>query len=341
MFSKSVGIDLGTSSVLIYVKGKGVILREPAVIAYDKAVQRIVSVGAEAERMLGRTPPQITAVHPLEGGVISSYTMTDAMLSAMLKKIKRNTMSSARVMMCVPAGVTDVEQRAVIETAHGIGAKEIYIIEEPMAAAIGAGIDITEPDGHMVVDIGGGTTDIAIICAGHIVSGRSIKIAGNEYNNAVVRFMRREYNLSIGMSTAEYVKRVFATVGIPDKDQTMVVKGISTVSGLPTGIFISQAELKPEFDEITHNIIERIKEVLEESSARVQGDVLLNGIILTGGGALLDGIDKRIEESVGVKTIIAEDAISCVAKGAGLALDFVDKEELTFGRFYKKAYIYN
>jgi len=340
MFNKSIGIDLGTSTVLIYVKGKGVILNEPSVIAFDKAQDKILAVGNDARKMLGRTPKQITAVHPLENGVISSYTMADAMISAFLKKTRRNLMSASKVMMCVPSGVTDVEQRAVIETAHSIGAKEIYLIEEPMAAAIGAGIDVTKPHGSMIVDIGGGTTDIAVICAGHISAGRSLKIAGDTFDDAVVRFMRRAYNLNIGKATAEYIKRVLGTADIPDKSQTMVVKGLSTVSGLPKGVLITQEELFPEFEEITHNIIERIKEVLEETSSRLQADILERGIILTGGGSLFNGLDKLIERQTGVKAIIADDAVECVAKGAGMALDYIDGTELTFGRFYKKAYIY-
>lgn len=341
MFNNSIGIDLGTATVLIYLKGKGIILNEPSVVAFDNLNNKVIAAGTEAQKMLGRTPPHITAVHPLKNGVISSYTMTDAMLKEFLKKAKRKINVISQAMICVPSGVTDVEQRAVIETAHGIGAKEIYIIDEPVAAAIGSGINITHPHGSMIVDIGGGTTDIAVISAGHTVSGRSLKIAGNEFNDAVIRFMRKEHNLNIGPATAEYIKRILGTAIEENDPETAVVKGLSTVSGLPKGVIITSAELMPAFAELTHNIIERIKEVLEESSSRLQADILERGIILTGGGSLFRGLDKLIEKSTGVKTIIADTPVSCVAKGAGMALDYVKNTDITFGRFYKKAYIYN
>ncbi len=340
MFNNSIGIDLGTASVLIYSKGKGIILNEPSVVAFDTVTNSVIASGSSAQKMIGRTPPHIMAVHPLENGVISSYTMAETMLKEFLKKARKKINSVSKVMICVPSGVTDVEQRAVIETAHGMGAKEIYIIDETIAAAIGCGIDITKPKGCMIADIGGGTTDISVISAGHIVAGRSLKIAGNEFDDAVIRFMRKEHNLNIGPATAEYIKRTLGTA-VPEKNpETAMVKGLSTVSGLPKGVLITSAELMPSFEELTHNIIERIKEVLEESSSRLQADILERGIILTGGGSLFKGLDALITAKTGVPAIIAGEAVSCVAKGAGMALEYIN-DNITFGRFYKKAYIYD
>jgi len=340
MFNKSIGIDLGTSTVLVYVPGKGIVLEEPSAVAVDKAQDKVIAAGIEAEAMLGRTPPQIEACHPVRGGVISSYTMADKMLASLFADIKKYVGTSPDVMMCVPSGVTDVELRSVIEAARGIGADNIYIIDEVMAAAIGAGIDIIAPKGSMIVDIGGGTTDIAVICAGHIISGRSIKIAGDEFTDAIVRYVRHKYNLSIGESTAELVKKTIGTIGETSKDCAMMVKGLSTVSGLPEAVLVSQEELKPVLEEVAHNITERVREVLEDVSARLQGDILESGITLVGGASLLAGLAERIESITGVKTVIAENPTSCVAKGAGKALLLSSQHEPTFGKFYKKAYIY-
>ncbi len=340
MFNKSVGIDLGTDTVSVYVSGKGVILCEPSAIARDVAQSRVVASGAEAEAMIGRTPPQIEAVHPIRGGVISSFSRTDEMLKSLLDKARRSIGKSANVMMCVPSGITDVELRAVIESARAITSGDIYIIDKVMASAIGAGIDITKPEGVMVCDIGGGTSDIAVICAGHIVSGRSIKIAGDEFCTALSRYIRRTYNLNIGDATAEHIKKSIGTL-YPKDDVSMVVKGLSTVSGLPESIVVTQAELTPAFWETAHNIRERIKEVLEDVSSRLQSDILAGGIVLAGGGALLDGLDRYIQEGTGVGAFVCDEPITASAKGAGEAFRYIDKgAEPTFGKFYKKAYIY-
>ncbi len=339
MFNTSIGIDLGTASVVVYLKGKGIILNEPSVIAVDKKSGETVAVGNAAQVMLGRNPPEIEVVRPLKSGVISSYTMTEAMIKSFLSKAMRRTVGRPRIMMCVPSGVTDVEQRAVIETARQMGGKEIFIMEEPVAAALGAGVDVTAPRGAMVIDIGGGTTDIAAVSVGKIIAGRSLKIAGDDFSEAVVRFMRKKYNLIIGPQTAEHLKITIGTVTQREDNVSSVARGICTISGMPKAVVVSSEELKPCFDDFIHNIIERAKDVLEEISPQLQADILEDGIVLTGGGSLLDGLSDSLTEGIGVKTHVAPYAVSCVAKGAGFALDRLRDDE-NF-RYYKKAYITN
>lgn len=342
MFNNVLGIDLGTASVLIYMKGKGIVLNEPSVVAFHKATKTVIAVGKEAREMEGKTPPEIETIRPLENGVISNFTMTEAMIKAFLGRVVRRLVGNVKIMMCVPSGVTDVEQRAVIETAREIGAKEIYIMEEPVAAAMGAGIDVSRAYGTMVVDIGGGTTDIAVISMGKIISGRSMKIAGGAFTDAVERFMKREYNMTIGPQTAEYLKHSVGCVCREDENPAVVVRGISTVTGLPKKVMVSAQELRPAFEELVHNIVERIRDVLEESDAQLQSDILKSGIVLTGGGSLIRGLDQRIIEAAGVHTFYADDPQTCVARGAGAALDLVGADDLAgYRRFYKKAYIHS
>lgn len=338
MFNNAMGIDLGTASVLIYRKGKGVVLNEPSVVAVDENTNKVIAVGRAAQRMIGRTPPGISAVHPLAGGVISSLTRTEAMINALLTGVLKKYSSNPVLMMCVPSGITDVEQRAVIETARQIGAKEIYIIEEAMAAALGAGADVTKARGAMVVDIGGGTTDIAVISVGQVIAGRSIKIAGDSFTDALIRFMRKEYNLALGETTAEYIKAEIGCAMLPEQEKSVVARGSSIITGLPKGIVVSSTDICPAFDELVNNIIERIKDVLEETPVRLQADILTDGIMLTGGGALLHNLDKRITEECGVPARVCDHAVECVVRGAGKALDHINRQDR---RFFKKAYIQN
>lgn len=338
MFHRDIGIDLGTATVLIYVKGEGIVLREPSVAAVDTRTNTVIAVGEEARKMLGKTPPYIEAVRPLNDGVISNYTLTEAMIKTFIKKALKHSFGKTRIMICVPSGVTDVEQRAVIETAREAGAKDVYIIEEPVAAAIGAGADISRPHGVMVVDIGGGTTDIAVISLGNIVVSRSIKIAGDEFNEAVTRYVRKEHNIVIGPQTAENVKIAVGSV-VEGYDLSVVARGISMISGLPKKIILTADELRPSFEDFVYNITERICEVLEETPPELHGDLIEDGIILTGAGSLIRGLDKRIAEVVKLPVRLAEDIEACVAKGAGAALDNLDIINDPTKTYYKRAYI--
>lgn len=341
MFNHILGIDLGTSSVLIYLKGKGIVLNEPSVVAFNKAAKTVIAAGSEAQRMEGKTPPGIETIRPLKNGVISDYTMAEAMIKAFLGRAAGRLAGNIKIMMCVPSGVTDVEQRAVIETAREIGAKEIYIMDEPVAAAMGAGIDVSRAYGAMVADIGGGTTDIAVISMGKIIAGRSMKIAGDAFTDAVERFMKREYNMIIGPQTAEYLKTEIGCVCRSDENPAAVARGLSTVTGLPKRALVSADELRPAFEELVHNIVERILDVLEESEPQLQSDILRSGILLTGGGSMIRGLDERITEASGVKAFYAEHPQECVAVGAGAALDLVGADDIAgCRRFYKKAYIH-
>lgn len=340
MFSSDISIDLGTATMQVYVKNKGIILSEPTVIAVNRRLNEICGVGYKALEMLGRTPPDIEAVRPLHDGVISSFTLCMEMIKSFLAKILSRSIGRPRIMMCVPSGVTNVEQRAVIDAAREVGAKDIYVIEEPVAAALGAGVDISQPCGTLVVDIGGGTTDIAVISLGGIVISRSLKIAGDEFSEAVVRYMRKTHNLSIGPRTAERIKHEIGTVVPSDADIMCEVKGICVVEGLPKAVRISSNDIYCIFDDLVYNITERIREVLEETPPELHRDIIENGIILTGGGSIISGLDERIAQAVGVKVKRADDIINCVVKGAAAALSMVDDTEGDVTHhYYKKAYI--
>lgn len=340
MFATSIGIDLGTSSVVVYIKGKGIVLNEPSVIAYNKSDKSIRAVGRSAYRMLGRNPAEIEVVRPLNDGVISSYTLTEAMIKALMARTLRHNMISPKLMICVPSGVTDVEQRAVIETARQMNMKEIYIMEEALAAALGAGYDITEPEGKMVVDIGGGTTDIAVVSSGKTIAGRSLKIAGDEFDREVLAYLKREHNLIVGPQTTEHIKTTIGCVAKRKDNLSLVARGICNITGLPKSEVITSEELRPIFSGLVHNITERINEVLEEISPQLQGDVLKSGILLAGGGSLIYGLDEVIYKVTGIPTFHAEDPFTCVAKGAGKALDFISDNDDPTKRVYKKAYIH-
>ncbi len=339
MFNSDISIDLGTATMQVYIKKKGIVLNEPTVIAVNTQTNEVCAAGSSALEMLGRTPPFIQAVRPLRDGVISSFTLAKEMIKIFLRRIMPRTSGHTRIMMCVPSGVTDVEQRAVIEAAREAGAKDVYIIEEPVAAALGAGFDISRPKGTLVVDIGGGTTDIAVLSLGGIVVSRSLKIAGDEFTEAIERHMRRHYKLYIGPRTAERMKHEIGTVVKRENELFCTAKGLCAVSGLPRSITVSSSDICGIFDDFVYNINERIKEVFEETPPELHGDIIEDGIILTGGGSLIHGLDSRIEEAVGVKCTRAEDIVNCVVKGAAIALDSIDTVTDTTHIFHKKAYI--
>ena len=327
-FASEVGIDLGTANVLVYIKGKGIVLNEPSVVAINNDTDEILAVGEEARQMLGRTPANIVAVRPLRDGVISDYDITERMLKYSIRK----TCGSVRffkpkIMVCVPSGVTEVEKRAVREAATQAGGKDVYLMEEPVAAAIGAGIDIAKPDGVMVIDIGGGTTDIAVISLGGIVASTSVKIAGDKFDEAIIKYMRKAHKLYIGERTAEELKVTIGTAFPRDEVVTKECRGRDLVTGLPKSVDVTSDEMMDALEEPLYAITEAVHNVLERTPPELAADISNSGIIITGGGALLYGIDRRIEERTGIKVIIAEDPKSCVAIGTGKALDELEKLE--------------
>ena len=320
-FAKDIGIDLGTASVLVYVKGKGIVLNEPSVVAMDKNTGKLLKVGEEARQMLGRTPGNIVAIRPLREGVISDYDMTERMLREFIRKVAGFMIFKPRVIICVPSGITEVEERAVVDAGIQAGCRRVYLIEEPVAAAIGAGIDITKPDGHMVVDIGGGTADIAVISLSGVVESASIKVAGDQFNEAVIKYMRRKHNILVGESTAEKMKIAIGCVYPKEEETFMDVKGRCLLTGLPKTITVSSAEMLEAFEEPAERILESIHSVLERTPPELVADISTNGIVMTGGGSLVSGFDKLVTARTGIHTVIAEDAISCVALGTGKSLD--------------------
>ena len=320
--AKDIGIDLGTASVLVYIKGKGVVLNEPSVVAIDKNTGRLLKVGAEAQAMLGRTPGNIVAIRPLRDGVISDYDMTERMLKEFIRKVTGGFhLFPPRIMVCVPSGITEVEERAVIDAGRQAGARRVYLIEEPVAAAIGAGIDITKPDGHMVVDIGGGTSDIAVISLSGVVESASIKVAGDQFNESVVKYMRRKHNILIGERTAEQMKMEIGCVYPKEEEATIEIKGRCLMTGLPKTITVNSTEMMEAFEEPVERILEAVHNVLERTPPELVADISNNGIVMTGGGSLVDGFDKLLTARTGIHTVVAEDAISCVAEGTGKSLD--------------------
>lgn len=325
-----IGIDLGTASVLVYIKGKGIVLREPSVVAIDKNSNRLLEVGEEARRMLGRTPGNIVAIRPLREGVISDYDITEKMLKYFINKVRGNQffkIFKPRIMVCVPSGVTEVEKRAVIDAAMQAGARKTYLIEEPIAAAIGAGIDISKACGSMVVDIGGGTTDIAVISLGGTVVSTSIKIAGDKFDEAIVRYMRKKHNIMIGERTAEELKIHVGTVYPRVQEVTMDIRGRNLISGLPKTITVSSTEIMDALEEPISSIVEAVHSVLEKTPPELAADISDRGIVMTGGGSLIYGLDKLLQEKTGINVIIADDAVSCVALGTGQALDNLESIE--------------
>ena len=319
--SRDIGIDLGTANILVYEEGKGIVLREPSVVAVDKNTGKVLQVGAAARNMLGRTPGNIVAVRPLRDGVISDYEMTEKMLDQFLKKISKFSLIKPRVIVCVPSGVTEVEERAVIQATMEAGARRVYLIEEPYAAALGAKLDITGPDGHMVVDIGGGTTDIAVLSLGGIATSSSIKIAGDTFDEAVAAFMRKRYGMVIGLNTAEEVKITIGCVYDRPEEISMLVKGRDLKTGLPKEEMVSSTELMEAFKRPARQIVDEVLAVLEMSSPELVADIARNGIVLTGGGALLKGLDQLLREETSLPITVVEDPLSTVVMGTGRALD--------------------
>ncbi len=322
--SSDIGIDLGTASILVYVKGKGVVLKEPSVVAFDRDTNKIKAIGEEARLMLGRTPGNIVAVRPLRQGVISDYTVTEKMIKYFVQKaLGKRSYRKPKISVCVPSGATEVEKRAVEDAAYAAGAREVFIIEEPIAAAIGAGIDISKPCGNMIVDIGGGTADVAVISLGGSVVSTSIKIAGDDFDEAIVRFMRKKHNLLIGERTAEDVKINIGTCYPLPAPETMDVRGRNLVTGLPKTIEVSSEEMEEALREPTSNIVEAVHSVLEKTPPELAADVADRGIILTGGGALLRGLEELMEDRTGINTMTAEDPMTCVAIGTGKYVEFM------------------
>ena len=325
MASIDIGIDLGTASTLVYVKGKGVVLKEPTVVAYDRDTNDIKAIGEEARLMLGRTPGNIVAVRPLRQGVISDYMVTEKMIKYFVQKaIGRRTFKKPNISVCVPSGVTEVEKKAVEEATYAAGAREVRLIEEPVAAAIGAGIDISKPYGNMIVDIGGGTSDIAVISLGGTVVNTSLKIAGDDFDEAIVRFMRKKHNLLIGERTAEDIKIKIGTTYPLVEEETMVVRGRNLVTGLPKTVTVTASETEEALRETTSQIVEAVIAVLERTPPELSADILDRGIVLTGGGSMLRGLEQLIEEKTGINTMTAEEPMKVVAIGTGQFVEFMN-----------------
>ena len=323
-FGQDIGIDLGTATVIAYVKGKGIVLREPSVVAVNNVTNEVLAVGGEARRMLGRTPGNIVATRPLKDGVISNYTVTEKMLKHFINKIGGKFLFSPRIMICIPSQVTEVEKKAVIDAASQAGARRVYLIEEPIAAAIGAGIDISKPCGNMVVDIGGGTADVAVISLGGSVVSTSIKVAGDKFDEAIVKYIKRKYNVVIGERTAEELKINIGCVYPKIQDTEMDIRGRDLATGLPKTITIKSSEMMEALLEPAMAIVDAVHSTLEKTPPELAADISDRGIYMTGGGSLVDGLDKLIQEQTGINVMIAEDAISCVALGTGKALDNLD-----------------
>ncbi len=325
--SRNIGIDLGTATVLVYVQGKGIVLQEPSVVAIDTNTDKILKVGREAQQMLGRTPGNITAVRPLRDGVISRYEVTLKMIQYFIRRACGNLFVPPNVMICIPSGITEVEERAVKDAAREAGARRTYLIEEPTAAAIGAGLNIYAPEGNMVVDIGGGTTDIAVLSLGGVVVSESIKIAGDKFDEAIARYVRRKYKVLIGERSAEAIKKRIGTVYSRPQLLTMEVKGRCVNQGLPKVITVTSKEMIEALAEPVTAILDAICTVIEKTPPELLGDILRNGIVMTGGGSLLYGFDQLVTRATGIKTRVAPDAVSCVALGTGKSLDNLDMFE--------------
>ena len=324
-----IGIDLGTASVLVYVKGKGVVLKEPSVVAFDRNTNKIKAIGEEARLMLGRTPGNIVAVLPLRQGVISDYTVTEKMLSYFISRTVGKSLfgRKPRISVCVPSGATEVEKKAVEDATYQAGAREVSIIEEPVAAAIGAGIDIAKPCGNMIVDIGGGTADIAVISLGGVVVSNSIKVAGDDFDEAIVRFMRKKHNLLIGERTAEEIKINVGTVYKRPENLTMDVRGRNLVTGLPKTVTVTSEETEEALREPAYQIVDAVHNVLERTPPELAADISDRGIVLTGGGSLIQGLEELIEEKTGINTMTAEDPLTAVAIGTGKYIEYLADDD--------------
>lgn len=328
MLAKDIGIDLGTANVLIYIKGQGIVLNEPSIVAVETETKKVIAVGESAREMLGRTPGKIKAIKPMKDGVIADFEITEIMLNEFIKKIKaRNLFSRPRILICCPTNITQVEKNAIKEAAERTGARRVYIEEEPKVAAIGAGMDISKPEANMVVDIGGGTTDIAILSLNGIVVSSSIKLAGNVFDQDIIRYIRDKYKLLIGEKTAEDIKINFATVYKPSRKQKKEIKGRSLITGLPSIIEITQDETTEALKESTAKIIKETIAVLEQADPELSADIVEKGIVLTGGGALLKGLINLFEQELKVQILIANSPLTCVAEGTGVLLDDIKSLE--------------
>ena len=323
-WGQDIGIDLGTATVIAYVKGKGIVLREPSVVAVDNNTGNVLAVGKEARKMLGRTPGNIVATRPLREGVISNYTVTEKMLKYFINRVCGKFVFAPRIMICIPSQVTEVEKKAVIDAASQAGARRVYLIEEPIAAAIGPGIDILKPWGNMVVDIGGGTTDIAVISLGGSVVSESLKVAGDKFDEAIVKYIKKRHNVMIGERTAEELKINIGCVYPKIQDMDMDIRGRDLITGLPKTITVHSSEMLEALIEPAMMIVDSVHSVLEKTPPELAADISDKGIYMTGGGCLVDGLDKLLQEKTGINVMIAQDAVSCVALGTGKALDNLD-----------------
>lgn len=326
MFARDIGIDLGTANVLIHVKGRGIVLNEPSVVAIDKNTNRVLAVGEEARRMVGRTPGNIVAIRPLKDGVIADFDVTEAMLKHFINKLNvKGFLSKPRILICCPTNITSVEQKAIKEAAEKSGGKKIFLEEEPKVAAIGAGMDIFQPSGNMVVDIGGGTTDVAVLSMGDIVTSSSIKMAGDNFDNEILNYIKKAYKLLIGERTAENIKIAIGTVAPELKKEDMEIRGRDMVTGLPRTISVTADEIAQALRESVTVIVQAAKSVLERTPPELSADIIDRGVILTGGGALLHGLDMLLAEELKVPVLVAESPMNCVAIGTGIMLDNIDK----------------
>ncbi|MBU9710594.1 rod shape-determining protein [Evansella tamaricis] len=326
MFGRDIGIDLGTANVLIHVRGKGIVLNEPSVVAIDTGTNRVLAVGDEAFRMVGRTPGNIVAIRPLRDGVIADFDTTEAMLKHFLAKIKvRGMFSKPRILICCPTNITSVEQKAIREAAEKSGGKNIYLEEEPKVAAVGAGMDIYQPSGNMVVDIGGGTTDIAVLSMGDIVTASSIKVAGDRFDSDILNYIKKKYKLLIGERTAEDIKKSVGTVFPGARNEEMDIRGRDMVSGLPRTITVHSEEVREALEESIYHVVQASKNVLEKTPPELSADIIDRGIILTGGGAYLHGIEELLSDELKVPVLAAEEPMNCVANGTGIMLENLDR----------------
>ena len=322
MLAKDIGIDLGTANVLIFIKGRGIVLNEPSIVVVDTETKRVIAVGEEVKEMLGRTPGKVKAIKPMKDGVIADFELTEIMLNEFIKKAKaRKVITKPRILICCPTNITPVEKNAIKEAAERTGARKVYIEEEPKVAAIGAGMDISKPSANMVLDIGGGTTDIAILSMNGIVSSESIKIAGNQLDQDIIKYIRDKYKLLIGEQTAEDIKINFANVYKPKKSEKIEIKGRDLITGLPKALEISQEETKEALDDSINRMIKSCKNVLEQTPPELSADIVEKGVILTGGGSLLTGLLERLEEELTIPVLIAETPLTCVAEGCGILLE--------------------
>ena len=339
MFTKDIGIDLGTANTLIYMKGKGIIIREPSVVAVNTKDESASYVGKEAKEIIGKTPGSIVAVRPLKNGVIADFDITTTMLAQFIKKaLKGKPFSKARVTVCIPSGVTPVERRAVKDAAELAGAKKVYIIEEPMAAAIGAGLPVSEPVGNMIVDIGGGTSEVAVISMGGIVTSRSIRIAGYELDNAIVGYIRRKFNMLIGERTAEEIKLKIGSAYAGDAVEKMTIRGRNLINGLPENITVTSDDIREALSDPLSKIIDAVKVTLEKTPPELAADIIEQGITLCGGGALLKGLDTLINSETGMPVYIAEYPLDCVAEGTGRVIENYQKYEDALSEYGPKYY---